>query len=221
MLWRGEHVCGWANFSDASGVEDKDAIREACEQSGIVGDENHREAELLPKGPEELQDFLLRCGVEGRGRFIGDDERRPAGDRLGDEYSLTLASAQFVRIGAGDAFGVLGKNRREKLADFFVERASIQRFVGGHNVGNLLSDLQGGMERGRRLLKDQADASAANFPEIFGTRREQILSLRKGLNPFGFFRWMEEDAGERRQACSCPSRIRRARRGFLQARGQN
>lgn len=56
---------------------------------------------------------------------------------------------------------------------------SIQRLVGGYNVAHLLSDLQGGMERRRGLLKDQADASAANFPELLGTRREQILSFEK------------------------------------------
>ena len=93
MLWRREHICGWANLSDASGVEDQDVIREVCEESGIVGDENHGEAKLLLKGPEELQNFLLGRGVEGRGGFIGNDEGRTAGDGLGDEDTLALPSA--------------------------------------------------------------------------------------------------------------------------------
>jgi hypothetical protein len=73
MLRRGEHFRGWANLSDAAGVEDKDAICEACEESGIVGDENHREAQLLPEGAKELQDFFLCCWVEGCRRFIGNN----------------------------------------------------------------------------------------------------------------------------------------------------
>ncbi len=120
MLGRGEHLCCWTNFGDASGVEDEDAICEACEESGIVCDENHREAELLLEGPEELQNFLLRGGVEGRRRFIGNDEGRIASDGLGDEDTLALAATQFVGIGTGNAFGVSGKNGSEKLADFFI-----------------------------------------------------------------------------------------------------
>src|SRR5271155_3449662 len=108
MLRRGKHLCGWADLSDATRVEDKDAIREAGEQRGIMSDENHRNAALLPKSSKELQDFLLSCGGEGRSGFIGNEERRTAGDGLGDEHALALAAAQFMRIGARNAFGVLG-----------------------------------------------------------------------------------------------------------------
>ena len=137
MLRRREHLRCWTNFGDAAGVENEDTIREASEQNGIVGDQDHCEAELLLEGPEELQDFLLRRGVEGCGRFIGNDEGRPTGDRLGDENPLTLASAQFVRIGVGNTFGIDGENRCEKLASSFVQSASAQRFVGGQDVADL------------------------------------------------------------------------------------
>ena len=93
MLGRGEHFRCGANFGDAAGVEDKDAIREAGEESGIVSDENHGEAELLLESPKELEDFLLGGGVEGRGWFIGNHQGRPACDGLRDEDPLALASA--------------------------------------------------------------------------------------------------------------------------------
>lgn len=51
--------------------------------------------------------------------------------------------------------------------------------MGSHNVADLLSDLQGGMKGSRGLLKDQADASTANFPEILGRGLEQIPSIEK------------------------------------------
>src|SRR5580658_2380131 len=98
MLRRVEHFCCGANFSDTARVEDQDAIRKAGEESGIVRDKNHSEAELLPEGAKELQDFLLRGGVERRGGCSGNDEGRAAGDRLRDEHALALATAQFVGI---------------------------------------------------------------------------------------------------------------------------
>jgi len=113
MLGRGEHSRCWTYFGDATGVQDQQAICEACEQSGIVGDQDYGEAKGLPKGFEELQDFLLRCGIERRGRFIGNEEGRPTGDRLRDQHPLALAAAQLVGIGAGDACGVYGKHRCE------------------------------------------------------------------------------------------------------------
>ena len=76
-----------------------------------MSDENHGEAELLLESTKELEDFLLGRGVERRSGFIGNHEGRPARDRLRDEHSLALASAQFVGIGAGNAFGVLWENR--------------------------------------------------------------------------------------------------------------
>jgi hypothetical protein len=120
MLRRGEHFFGWTYLNDSSGVEDEDAIRETREDSGIVANQDHREAELLPERAEELENFVLCRGVEGSGWFIGDDEGRAAGDRLRDEHALTLPSAQFVRIGAGNALDISGKDRRENLAGLFI-----------------------------------------------------------------------------------------------------
>jgi hypothetical protein len=154
--------CG-TNFGDAACVEDKDAIGKASEESGIVRDKNHREAELLPERAKELQDFLLSGGVERRGGFIGNDEGRAAGGRLGDEDALALASAQFVRIRAGNAFGVFRKHRGEKVGGFFSQIASIQSFVGGQNIADLLAYLQRRMQGGGRFLRDKTDASTANF----------------------------------------------------------
>ena len=119
MLRRVEHLRCGTNFGDTPRVEDQDAIREAGEQSGIVRDENHGEAKLPPENAKELQDFLLGGGVERRGGFIGNHEGRAAGDRLGDEHALALPSAQFVRIGKGNAFGVFGKYRGENIGVFF------------------------------------------------------------------------------------------------------
>ena len=177
MLRRGEHLRRWTNFGDTASIEDEDAICKTSEQSRIMGYQDHREAELLLEAPEELQDFLLRRGVEGCGRFIGNDEGRPTGDRLCDDNPLTLASAQFMRIGVGNTFGIDGENRCEKLTGFFTENVSIQSFVRGQDIANLPAYWHGWMERGGRLLKDQAQATAADSAEVFARSLKQIFSL--------------------------------------------
>lgn len=131
MLRRGQHTLCWADLGDSAGIKNEDAIREVREQGGIVSDQNHGEAELLAENPEKLQDFLVRRGIERRGRFIGDDEGRSTGNRLGYQDALALAAAQLMRIGAGDATGVRVKHGGEKLAGLFFQRAPIQRFMRG------------------------------------------------------------------------------------------
>src|SRR5579863_3736949 len=108
---------GWgANFGDAAGVENENAISEAGEESRIVSDENHGEAEVLSESAEKLDDLLLRCWVQRRRRLISNDERWAACSGLCDENALTLAAAQLVRIGAGDASGVSGKDGGKQVA---------------------------------------------------------------------------------------------------------
>jgi hypothetical protein len=74
MSGRSEYFLRWTDFGYAACIEDENAIRETDEESWIVGDQDHREIELLAEIAEELEDFLLRCGIEGCGRLIGDDE---------------------------------------------------------------------------------------------------------------------------------------------------
>ena len=144
----------WPDLSDPSCVKHEDAISEPREQSWIVGNENHCKTECLPKLPEELQNFQLRCGIERRRRFIGNNERRPASNGLRDQHSLALPSAQFVRIRASDTFGIDGEHRCKKLVRPFGYRAAIQGLVGSHNVSYLLIDSHSWMKGGRRLLQD-------------------------------------------------------------------
>src|ERR1700720_3245801 len=116
MLRRGEHLGSWANFGDAAGVENENAIRQAGEESGIVGDENHGEAEVLSEGAEKLDDLLLRCWVQRRRGLVGNDERWAACSGLSDENALTLAAAQFVGIGTRNAIGISGKDGNKQVA---------------------------------------------------------------------------------------------------------
>ena len=57
-----------------------------------------------------------------------------------------------------------GKTEAKNVAGFFRESAPRQWFVGGQNIADLLAYLQRWMQGRGRFLRDQADASAANFP---------------------------------------------------------
>ena len=142
-------------------------------------DQNHGEAEVLPEGEEKLYDLQLRCGVQRRGRLVGNDERWAACNGLSDENALTLAAAQFVRIGAGNAIGVSRKDGGKQAARLLLERKFVQIFVGCQHIADLPAYLQSWMERRSGFLKDQTDAPATNSSEIVRRGLQEIFSFEK------------------------------------------
>src|SRR5699024_4444656 len=74
----------------------------------IVGDEDDSRIELRLQIPHELEDLGLHRDVEGRGRLVGDEQLRLAGQGLRDHDALTLTARELVRermepvLGVGD-----------------------------------------------------------------------------------------------------------------------
>ena len=101
-------VYGWRGASsssrrrprldDAARVEDRDVVGDRREDAEVVRDQDHREPVLPPQAVEQAQDPRLDGHVERRGRFVGDQQLRPAGERDRDRDPLPHAAA---RTGAG------------------------------------------------------------------------------------------------------------------------
>src|SRR6202030_3996587 len=115
MFRQSEHVFRGTPFNHLSGVKDQNAIGNAGEESWVVSNKNHGEAELFPEVPKYAEDFHLGYGIKGGSRFVGDHERGIAGDGLGDQGALPLAAAELVGIGTQDAVRLL----RKKLVENF------------------------------------------------------------------------------------------------------
>ncbi|MEI2612901.1 MAG: hypothetical protein V9G20_30025 [Candidatus Promineifilaceae bacterium] len=55
---------------------------------------------------QQIEDLLLDGHVERRGRLVGDQQLRVAGDRHGDHHALALAARHLVREGAEPLGGI-------------------------------------------------------------------------------------------------------------------
>ena len=64
----------------------------------VVGDQQDRHAHLALQGPQQIQDLGLDGDVEGRGRLVGDQQLRVAGEGHGDHHPLPHAAGELVRI---------------------------------------------------------------------------------------------------------------------------
>ena len=55
---------------------------------------------------QQQQDLMLGRDIERRGRFVGDDQARRAGERRGDQQPLALAAGELVRIAVQHGLGI-------------------------------------------------------------------------------------------------------------------
>ena len=75
-----------------------DAIADLPDQPEVVRDEEVGQAEPLLQIEQQIHDLRLHRHVEGRHRFVADDERRLERERAGEADALALAAAELVRI---------------------------------------------------------------------------------------------------------------------------
>ena len=81
-------------FNDPARIHDGDAIGDLGDDAEVVGDEQDRHADLAPQLVDQRQDLRLDRDVEGRRRFVGDQQQRIAGQRHRDHHALPHAAGE-------------------------------------------------------------------------------------------------------------------------------
>jgi hypothetical protein len=112
---------------------------------------------------DQLEDLLLDRHVERRGRLVGDQQLRLAGDRHRDHHALLLAARHLVRdrsiltrsCGSGMPTSSSSSTTRARAC---APRAHVQP----QHLGDLVADGEHRVQRGHRLLEDHRDVLAAD-----------------------------------------------------------
>src|SRR5207237_6245134 len=73
-------------------------IGDLAHQREVVRDEEHRHLVALLQSGDQIHDLALDRHVQRRGRLIGDQELRLAGDRHGDHHALLLPARELKWI---------------------------------------------------------------------------------------------------------------------------
>ena len=84
-----------------------------ADQERVVGRADERRAVLVRDVGEEAAERERRGDVDPGGRLVGDDHRRPRGERTGDGDALALARGEQV----GEPVGVLGEPDGDERVD--------------------------------------------------------------------------------------------------------
>ena len=97
---------GGAPFNDFSVSHDKHLVGDLGHDAKIMGDEYHCHVTFFPQVEDQLEDLHLRCHIERRCRFVGDQNLRFQSQSHCDHRPLTLPSGKLERVGADDFFRV-------------------------------------------------------------------------------------------------------------------
>ena len=92
-------------FDNPPQVHHRDPVADVLDNAEVVGDENQRQVESVDQIGEQIEDLRLNGYIEGRDRFVGDDDARVQGEGAGDGDALALAAGELVRVARGHLGG--------------------------------------------------------------------------------------------------------------------
>ena len=85
---------GVAQFDDLAEVHHGYAVADMADDGDVVGDEEHRQAELLLERQQQIENLGLDRDIERGDRLVGDEEIRLGGQGTGDRDPLPLSAAE-------------------------------------------------------------------------------------------------------------------------------
>ena len=162
MLRMGEQLLDRRLLDLAPGIHHDDALRGLGDHAEIVGDEDHRGAELALQVEDDVEDLRLDGDVERGGRLVGDQHLRIAGERHGDHGALAHAAGQLVRIFPRALLRLGNAHQAQHLDGLVAGLLPAESLVQQQHLGDLAADGQHRIERGHRLLEDHRDVLAAH-----------------------------------------------------------
>ena len=155
----------------------------------IVRDQQQRHAALLHQVGDQVQDLALDGDVQRCGRFIGNQQIRPAGQRHRYRDALALTTGKLVGVGAGPACRIRDTHPLQQLDRLPQRRPRRGTSVQHQRFGHLVSDGVHRVQRRHRLLEDHADAVATQLAQGSVGQADQFLAVKadaaRSLGPLG------------------------------------
>ena len=172
MLRVTHHVGSRADFDQLAMVQNGEPVGDLVGHAEVVGDQQHRAAELVAQLAQQAQQLRLHGHVECGRRFVGDDQTRTAADRDRRHHPLPQPTGKLVWVDPQAQLGVADPDGFEQPDGFGV-------VVG--NLTNLLADPHRRVQRRHRVLEDRAEHLAAHPAQLGRARADHVHSANGDL----------------------------------------
>jgi len=171
----GEQLAYGGLFHDPAGPHHRHPVGQVGDHAHVVGDQQHRGAEVAAAAVQQVQDLRLHGDVQRGGRLVGHDQPAAQHQRHRDHRALLLAARQLVRevvhplLRFGDADPVEHVDRQRAALGAAAAPVRPQPF------GDLPADGEHRVQRGGGLLEDHRGARPAQRPQLRGGGAEDVL----------------------------------------------
>ena len=179
-------------------VQHRHAVAQLRHQPEIVRHVQRSGACFADERAHQIEDGRLRGDVQRSRRFVEDQQPWPGDQRHGDAHALLHATAELMRIAPGDG-GSIGDPDVLEHGDGLP--AALRRgdpVVQAHDLGDLLADAHGRVERIQRILRDQADRLAPQLAQRVRVGGHEVLAAEQDA-PAADARIRGEEAHQRQR----------------------
>ncbi len=189
-----------ADLDDLAQVHDRHPVGDVADHGEVVGDEQVGQSQAVLQILQEVDDARLDGHVQGRDRFVEDQQRRVEGQGTGDADALALAAGELMGI-AVDVLGV-EPNQFHDVLDL-LGAAVAPHAMDPHGLGDDPLDRHAGVQRGVRILEHDLDPLAQN-PYPRGAAPDQFFALELDRTRSGLEELQQHSPGGRLAAPRLP-----------------
>ena len=150
-------------------------MAEAAGHRKIVGDEDHRQPQLLLQFPQQRQHLGLDLGIEHADAFIADQHLRLQGQGPGDGHSLLLAAGELAGKTILKLLSWIEANPLHQFPGPLAGGSFAAQAMDQQRVGNGIRHAEGRIEAGQRVLKHHLQGSSC-LSQGLTLQAEQVLA---------------------------------------------
>ncbi len=166
-------------LDDLALAHDRHAVGDVGDHTDVVGDQKHRDAELLLHRADHVEHLGLDRHIQRCRRFVGDDEIGFAGQSARDQHALRHPARDLVRVPLHDSLGIGDPHPLEQVARAFAGLLLRDAEELDHGTRELVPDREGRVEVRHRLLRNVGDASPPDAEH--GLRVDLAVTDEHGL----------------------------------------
>ena len=166
---------------DSPGIHDGNLVTDLGNNAHVVGDEDDCSAGAFLKILGQVENLSLDGHVQGRRRFVRDEELRLTEKCHRDHDTLLHPPGQLVWVGGEALFRIRDPHRSEHLRGTLAHLGPLQSEAEFQHLPHLSLDREHRVQRGHGVLEDHGDLVPPDVRQLFGGESQDVGARKPDL----------------------------------------